>query len=248
MVDVKKIKKQVSKENKKNKKRRKTFKSIRRKGDIISIILMTLFYITVLAISAVFLLAIFISNVQIIDNTISYVNGYSASTVISGSMEPTLHVGDIVLIKKTDKVNYNDIITFISPDEEGVTYTHRIVAVGDGMYKTKGDANNSIDDFMAYDETILGVVKMRIPYLGKYLHLLSSKMPRYFIVVILVITAITTISYIVSIIKILKADLTEDEIETIKNQDLKKRKKIMELKLFKIKFQKIVKQRKTVGV
>ena len=72
--------------------------------------------------------------------------GYSVLKVVSGSMEPSIHEGDYIYIKRTDtdSLKAGDIISFYSQDDsiKGEINTHRISAVlSDGTFVTKGDAN-----------------------------------------------------------------------------------------------------------
>ncbi|HEX4906446.1 MAG TPA: signal peptidase I [Acidimicrobiales bacterium] len=78
---------------------------------------------------------------------------YQTYFVRSGSMEPTIHVGAMVVLTKTDatKLEVGDIITFENPDKPGTLVTHRIVGVENGeagrTFTTKGDANGSADSW-----------------------------------------------------------------------------------------------------
>ncbi len=57
-------------------------------------------------------------------------------------MEPTIKMGDSILIKSTNEVNVKDIITF----RQGNSYvTHRVVYKEGDQFITRGD-NNSGDD------------------------------------------------------------------------------------------------------
>ena len=55
-----------------------------------------------------------------------YINyfGYTIFEVASGSMAPTINVGDIVLVKLTKDINQNDIITY---KENNYFITHRVI-------------------------------------------------------------------------------------------------------------------------
>lgn len=73
---------------------------------------------------------------------------YKALTVLSGSMEPTIPVGAVVIDTQVNAadVRRGDIITFARPDRPNEYVTHRVYAVeaGPGGRKewvTKGDAN-----------------------------------------------------------------------------------------------------------
>src|SRR5687768_4040409 len=77
---------------------------------------------------------------------------YRTSTVLSGSMQPTIRPGDVVVATPTPSSNVRagDIVTFQLPDGEG-TVTHRVAKVRrvDGELKiiTKGDANEAADTY-----------------------------------------------------------------------------------------------------
>ena len=78
---------------------------------------------------------------------------FGAYVIISGSMEPNIHVYDVIVTKRvedTSTLKKGDVITFYSNDERhyGITVTHRIVEVIDaekGIFRTQGDANNTED-------------------------------------------------------------------------------------------------------
>lgn len=66
--------------------------------------------------------------------------------VASGSMEPTLPVGSMVLIHQESNYQPGDIITFHA--DNGEVVTHRLVSYGsNGDILTKGDANPTPDDW-----------------------------------------------------------------------------------------------------
>lgn len=87
--------------------------------------------------------------------------GKSILTVVTGSMEPSVHEGDYIIIEKTDskELKVNDIITYVSRQEDikGMYVTHRIIGIDpDGSFLTKGDANKAADRLPVYPEDILG--------------------------------------------------------------------------------------------
>ena len=76
--------------------------------------------------------------------------GRSVLKVITGSMEPSLHTGDYIYVKKTDAADLRegDIISFYSEEDDvrGKIVTHRIVQCNsDGTFTTRGDANTIAD-------------------------------------------------------------------------------------------------------
>lgn len=81
--------------------------------------------------------------------------GYSIHRIVSGSMEPTLEIGDVILsteVKDTSDVHVGDIVTFQGDsrfDNQKVTHRVLVSSYDDGkgniVIVTKGDAN-AIDD------------------------------------------------------------------------------------------------------
>lgn len=89
-----------------------------------------------------------------------YINffGYTFFRVVSGSMEDTIKINDIVIVKLTDKIKEKDIITYKYNQN---FITHRVIKI-DGSVITKGDANNTIDAPVNWDN-ILGKVICIVP-------------------------------------------------------------------------------------
>ncbi len=96
--------------------------------------------------------------------------GWRVDTVFSGSMEPQLKMGGVVVNRpvEAEDIKVGDIITFHSPLGEKVT-SHRVVAVNDGSslhFQTKGDANEDADPFVVPAQSVVGKICFHIPYLG----------------------------------------------------------------------------------
>lgn len=101
--------------------------------------------------------------------------GIKFYTVQSGSMEPFIHTGSIVISKPYDSYQKGDIITFkaekdITVKNPKYTTTHRIFEIetkdGKEQYITKGDANNSPDMVPTGKDLVLGKTVFSIPLLG----------------------------------------------------------------------------------
>lgn len=88
--------------------------------------------------------------------------------VRSGSMEPTIMTGDVILIRRSKNYGEKDVVTFIDPKE--IVITHRIVkannADGQITFTTKGDNNHAVDPEPIRGTDILGKWFLTIPYLG----------------------------------------------------------------------------------
>lgn len=82
----------------------------------------------------------------------------------SGSMEPTLSIDDIIIVKEFDTYEKDDIITF-TDDAKTFTTTHRILEVSEEGYLTKGDANNTEDGIVKRDN-VVGKLILKVANFG----------------------------------------------------------------------------------
>ena len=94
--------------------------------------------------------------------------------VQSGSMEPALPVGSVVVVKPVDpnKLQKDEIICFKLSDPKSIT--HRIFDVTDEGFITKGDANEDQDNFIVERKDIIGRAVFTIPYLGYLSHFVKT--------------------------------------------------------------------------
>ena len=96
---------------------------------------------------------------------------YHAIAVASGSMNPVILKGDVVIVKKVDdnlgSLEVGDVIAFQYND---TIVVHRITKIikdrGQYYFYTKGDANKSSDNFVVEEHMIKGIVKYKIPFIG----------------------------------------------------------------------------------
>ena len=95
--------------------------------------------------------------------------GYRVFNVISGSMEPTYSVGDLLYVKevKPETIEAGTAITFVL-NENLVVATHRVVEVDaeNNRSYTKGDANETPDAAPVHFNNVIGVPQFHIPLLG----------------------------------------------------------------------------------
>ena len=96
---------------------------------------------------------------------------YHAIAVASGSMTPNILKGDIVVIKKIDgdysKLKKGQVIAY---KYDNVIIVHRLINIieekGTYYFYSKGDANEKEDNWVINEDMIIGVVNVKIPYLG----------------------------------------------------------------------------------
>lgn len=96
---------------------------------------------------------------------------YHAIAVASGSMTPNILKGDIVVIEKIDgdfsKLKKGQVIAY---KYDNIVVVHRLINIieekGTYYFYSKGDANESEDNWVITEDMIIGIVNVKIPYLG----------------------------------------------------------------------------------
>ncbi|MDR1017090.1 MAG: signal peptidase I [Lachnospiraceae bacterium] len=90
--------------------------------------------------------------------------GFAPAIIMSGSMEPALHVDDMVIIRKSKTYKPGEIATYVN--ENNSLITHRIKKITDEGFIFKGDANN-VEDGIVNRKNVVGRVVFRVPMAGK---------------------------------------------------------------------------------
>lgn len=112
----------------------------------------------------------YIYQLKIEKNDYANLFGYTFFEVATGSMSPTMEIGDVVIVKITKQVEPNDIIVYI--DGENII-THRLIEINDNELIAKGDANNS-EDKPIQQEMVLGEVIQILPKIGIWRKIFTS--------------------------------------------------------------------------
>ena len=114
--------------------------------------------------------------------------GKKAFIIVSGSMIPTIDIGDVALIQDASTANVGDIIAF---RKDTTVIVHRVInqmdVNGNVMYQTKGDNNNVPDLELVSTLNMEGVYFNKIPWIGNVLMFLYNNLTYVVVVVILVI-------------------------------------------------------------
>lgn len=131
--------------------------------------------------------------------------GRSIVKVVSGSMEPSIHDGDYIIIKKTDSslLKEGDIICFYSTDDEiyGKMNTHRIVRrLDDGSFVTKGDTSFSEDGKAVTADKIVGKYVGKVRFL-RWLNSFAS-VKKLILAAVVIIMSATAVFEVVTIAKV----------------------------------------------
>jgi signal peptidase I len=121
------------------------------------------------------------------------VTGHRSLTVLTGSMEPTLGVGSIVVdevIRPTD-ARVGDIVTFSDPNNRSRLITHRLQSIrvrGATAYMvTRGDANDAPERWSVRTDGEIGRVLLQIPELGHVRALIGSRAGYLLLMIVLLV-------------------------------------------------------------
>lgn len=114
---------------------------------------------------------------------------YKGFLIQSGSMEPAIMTGDVIIVNSFPDYKLNDVITFY--DNENRVVTHRIIEVDNSSsetsFKTKGDANQSEDIHLQKKSKVIGKVIMVIPKIGYLAAFSQTKMGIFLLVLVPVV-------------------------------------------------------------
>lgn len=105
--------------------------------------------------------------IQVMSRGYANLGGFMMFRVVTGSMEPTIPTGALLIAKEVDieTIQVNDIVCFRTQLSEiwGKIVTHRVSAVMEGangsiLLETKGDANLVSDIFFVEESNLIGRV------------------------------------------------------------------------------------------
>ena len=128
--------------------------------------------------------------------------GWRVDAVLSGSMEPEVKVGSLVVTHSVDaeEIEVGDIITFYPSTAEEKMVTHRVIGIGHSSslyFETKGDANETPDPSTVPARNLVGKVSLHVPYWGYFTEFLKT--PLGFLLAVVIPGSIIIVVYIISI-------------------------------------------------
>ena len=103
-------------------------------------------------------------------NTVPMPFGVGAAVVLSGSMEPELSIGDLIIVAERENYEVEDVVVY---QDGRMAVTHRIVSISEDEVVTRGDANNIDDDPITPDQ-IKGEVVLAIPLIGYAVNIIKT--------------------------------------------------------------------------
>ena len=98
--------------------------------------------------------------------------GYRPHTVLTGSMEPVIAAGDVVMNRQVSptSVEVGDVVTFRDPEDQSRQITHRVRDIRRAgshiWFVTQGDANNTTERWRIGADGELGRVAYTVPWVG----------------------------------------------------------------------------------
>ncbi len=134
--------------------------------------------------------------------------GYQIFRVSSGSMEPELMIGDVILVKEAEPadIEKGDIVTYKGEvdDFDGKFITHKMIedpqlVDGEYVFKSQGIVSGAIPDPLWYEDQLMGEFVCKIPFIDSvYTFFLKPYGLIVFVLVIVVLFGYELISLIVS--------------------------------------------------
>lgn len=109
--------------------------------------------------------------------------GIGSAVVLSGSMEPEISVGDLLMIYESKNYEVGDVVVYQSGR---IAVTHRIVSISGDEVITRGDANNAEDEPITL-ERIKGKVVMIIPCVGYLVNIIKTPLGTFAIIALAVL-------------------------------------------------------------
>ena len=108
----------------------------------------------------------------------SSLGGQMAYVFVSGeSMEPTMHTGDLAVVRKRSSYGHGDIVAFKVPQGEvgaGEVVIHRVKSGDANGYVVRGDNKPADDPWTPTADDVVGERVLLIPRFGLALRTLAS--------------------------------------------------------------------------
>lgn len=104
--------------------------------------------------------------------------GREVFVIRGASMSPAIPIGSSVITARTpaDRIVVGYVVTFRATN--GVVVTHRVVEAvvheGARLFRTKGDANASVDPYLVPEGALIGVVEATLPMTGYVIAMLAQ--------------------------------------------------------------------------
>ncbi len=145
--------------------------------------------------------------------------GYSVHRIVSGSMEPALRIGDIILSKGVSSpsdIAVDDIVTFDGgPEFDNKLITHRVIVQptpnidGEIFLTTKGDSNELPDNEIPFSAVKSKFIR-KIEFLNKFYEFFMSP---WGLIVFIAALLIIFFDELLTVVRVITGNYNEDEDE-----------------------------------
>jgi signal peptidase len=148
--------------------------------------------------------------VMIVAAVLTYVAphfGWQVDTVLSGSMEPELEVGSLVVTRPVppEMIKVGDVITFRQATANNELASHRVIGIFKNSpicFETKGDANDKADPVKVPARDLVGKICLHIPMMGFFVEFLKT--PTGFLFGVVIPGLIVTFLYCINVVRALR--------------------------------------------
>lgn len=94
------------------------------------------------------------------------IGGQTSYVMVNGiSMEPNYHTGDLVIVRKAQRYQVGDVVTYRDA-KMGAYVIHRIIEIKQGQFIIKGDNNSWVDAYQPTHDEIVGKQWIYAPKAG----------------------------------------------------------------------------------
>lgn len=150
------------------------------------------------------LLVVYILGMHFFSDQLKEIVGYQTFVILTDSMEPTIPVGSLVLVRNIteDQEILEDTIISFHVDRFGnnSVFTHyfkkrEIDETGQERYYTQAENADRFDEYKTYRKDLLGTYVFHIPYAGKFVQFLQSPFALFELGIIMFIMLIYSILF-----------------------------------------------------
>jgi len=141
--------------------------------------------------------------------------GWRVDAVLSGSMEPELKTGAVVITRpvEPEAIAVGDIITFHPTTVGENLISHRVIGIEEHSplyFQTKGDTNDDPDPFIVPAQNVVGKICFHVPFLGYATQFLKT--PGGFLFALVIPGLIIIVMDVVNIRKVFTSEKIGKEV------------------------------------
>lgn len=139
-------------------------------------------------IRVVFTIFIIYFGVALLFENVPFLNRYQHYIIVTGSMEPTINIGDVVVINQQasfNDLNVDDIVAFNTVvNNREIVVVHYVHSINEeeGTFLTRPENQVNPDNWVLVEDDLVGQYLFRIPIIGRFLVFAQSTTGRIVII------------------------------------------------------------------